>query len=163
MFIKHFFKLSPLSAAIKVPSFGLMLAIAAQVHAETEIIGPGESKTIESGEAVKDWLLSTGSSLTVNGATTGTLRGLVSRTYLKLNFSAKTTVDVDDAITHTMDAATILNLVPWVGAGNPDRATCSSLRPTGRFTPDSHLEVQIPGNTEFFADAVGSTNRTAPE
>lgn len=76
MFIKHFFKLSPLSAAIKVPSFGLMLAIAAQVHAETEIIGPGESKTIESGEAVKDWLLSTGSSLTVNGATTGTLRGL---------------------------------------------------------------------------------------
>lgn len=70
------------------------------------------------------------------------------------NFSAKTTVDVDDAITHTMDAATILNLVPWVGAGNPDRATCSSLRPTGRFTPDSHLEVQIPGNTEFFADAV---------
>ena len=69
------------------------------------------------------------------------------------NFSAKTTVDVDDAITHTMDAATILNLVPWAG-GNPDRATCSSLRPAGPFTPNSHLEVQIPGNTEFFADGV---------
>lgn len=68
------------------------------------------------------------------------------------NFSAKTTVDVDDAITHTMDAAKILNLVPWVG--NPERVTCSSLRPEGPFTPNSHLEVQIPGNTEFFADGV---------
>ncbi len=74
MSIKHFFKLSPLSVAIKIPSLGLLLAMAAQSHAVPEVVGPGESKTIEAGEAVKDWALLQDSALTVNGATTGAIR-----------------------------------------------------------------------------------------
>lgn len=76
MSFKHFFKLSPLSTAIKLPSLGLLLVAAAQAHAVPEVVGPGESKTIESGETVKDWALLKDSSLTVNGATTGAIRGL---------------------------------------------------------------------------------------
>jgi outer membrane autotransporter protein len=76
MSIKQIFKLSPLSAAIKVPSLGLLLAVAAQAHATHEVVGPGESKTIGSGETVKDWALLKGSALTVNGATTGAIHGI---------------------------------------------------------------------------------------
>lgn len=76
MSFKHFFKLSPLSAAIKAPSLGLLLAVGAQAHATPEPVGPGESKIIDAGEAVKDWALLAGSELTVNGATTGAIRGL---------------------------------------------------------------------------------------
>lgn len=79
MSIKRFFKLSPLSAAIKVPSLGLLLAVAAQAHATPEVVGPGESKTIESSEPVKDWALLKGAELNVNGATTGAIRGLGAR------------------------------------------------------------------------------------
>lgn len=76
MYIKNFFKLSPLSAAIKAPSLGLLLVVGAQAHATPEVVQPGESKIIESGEPVKDWALLAGSELTVNGATTGAIRGL---------------------------------------------------------------------------------------
>ncbi|WP_454849318.1 hypothetical protein [Pseudomonas gorinensis] len=76
MFIKHIFKLSPLSAAVKVSSFGLLLGVAAQAHSEQGVVAPGESKVIESGETVKNWALQNGSSLTVNGATTAAIRSL---------------------------------------------------------------------------------------
>ncbi|QHF45231.1 autotransporter outer membrane beta-barrel domain-containing protein [Pseudomonas sp. S35] len=106
MSIKDFFKLSPLSAAIKVPSLGLLLVVAVQAHATPEVVGPGESKTIESGEAVKDWALLKDSSLTVNGATTGAIRGLGAQ----LNVTGGSTIErivAQEGSTVTIDGAIV--------------------------------------------------------
>jgi len=69
MSIKHFFKLSPLSAAIKVSSLGLLFAVAAQTQA-VETLLPGETRTIETDEPINSWSVSEGAHLIVNGATT---------------------------------------------------------------------------------------------
>ena len=114
MFIKEFFKLSPLSASIKVLSFGLLQAVAVQAHAAQEVVNPGESKTIESGEAVKDWILLKGSALTVNGATTGAVQGLGAQ----LNVNSGSTIERINArqgSTVTIDGSTVKS----DGAHNP--------------------------------------------
>ncbi|KAA6170063.1 hypothetical protein [Pseudomonas veronii] len=69
------------------------------------------------------------------------------------NFSESTPVEVDGAITHTMDAAEFLNTLPWSG-DTRGRITCASLRPTGTPGRDQYIEVKIPPNAEFFADKV---------
>lgn len=111
MFIKHFFKLSPLSVAIKVPSLGLLLAMAAQTHAVPEVVGPGESKIIESGEPVKDWALLAGAELTVNGASAGAIRALGAQlnvnsgsTIERIVAQEGSTVAIGNAIVHTDSA-----------------------------------------------------------
>ena len=52
MSIKYLFKLSPLSAAVKVSSLGLLLGVAVQAQASQQVVAPGESKVIEAGEPV---------------------------------------------------------------------------------------------------------------
>lgn len=76
MSIKYLFKLSPLSAAVKVSSLGLLLGVAVQAQASQQVVAPGESKVIEASEPVTNWALQAGSSLTVNGATAGSILGL---------------------------------------------------------------------------------------
>jgi outer membrane autotransporter protein len=74
--LNYFFKLSTLSTAVKMSSLGLLIGTAAQIQANQEVVPPGESRVIDADEPVKNWALQTGSSLTVNGATTGAIRSL---------------------------------------------------------------------------------------
>lgn len=106
MSIRQFFKLSPLSISIKVPSLGLLLVVAAQAHAAQEVVGPGESKTIESEETVKNWALLKDSALTVNGATTGAIQALGAQ----LTVNSSSTIErivAQEGSTVTIDGATV--------------------------------------------------------
>lgn len=69
------------------------------------------------------------------------------------NYSGITEVHVDDAIIHTLDPAQVLNLFPWPSDPR-GLINCESLRPTGVPVENKHLEIQIPPNSEFFADQV---------
>ncbi|WP_122764286.1 autotransporter outer membrane beta-barrel domain-containing protein [Pseudomonas viridiflava] len=106
MSIKYFFKLSPISAAVKVSSLGLLLGVAVQSQASQEVVAPGESKVIESGEAVKNWALQAGSSLTVNGATTGAILSLGAQLTVNSG-SAIERIVAQEGSTVSLDAATV--------------------------------------------------------
>lgn len=115
MFIKHIFKLSPLSAAVKVSSFGLLLGVAAQAHSEQGVVAPGESKVIESGETVKNWALQNGSSLTVNGATTAAIRSLGAQ----LTVNSGSTIErivAQEGSTVAIQNSTVMSTAPGASA-----------------------------------------------
>jgi len=109
MSIKHLFKLSPLSAAIKVPSLGLLLFVAAQAHADRETVSPGAPKTIGAGEPVKGWDLLKGAHLTVNGATTADIRGLGATMTVNLGSNIERVV-AQEGSTVTVNGASIKTL-----------------------------------------------------
>lgn len=70
-----------------------------------------------------------------------------------INYSDSTPVEVDNAITHKLEAAEFRNTLSW--GGDPrGRITCASLRPTGTETPpgDKYIEVWIPPSADFFDD-----------
>jgi hypothetical protein len=74
------------------------------------------------------------------------------------NYSTRTPVEVDDAITHVLETAVFTDFLPWSG-DTRGRITCASLRPTGTGVPEGskHIRVWIPASTEFFKDGTEVT------
>ncbi len=70
------FKPSPLSLAIKVPTLTLLLASAVPAHALPQIVNPGDTHTVEAGDATDDWLALPGANLIINGATAGAINSV---------------------------------------------------------------------------------------
>ena len=125
-------------------------------------LNPAGSRTVAAGEGAgdpfmievdKDAIAAAG-----NGDDIPVFYGVSRPGAANSNFSPSTSVEVDDAIIHSLDPAVFRNTLAW--AVDPrGRITCSSLRPQGTGTPEGekHIEVWIPPSTEFFANGVEVT------
>lgn len=115
MSFKYLFKRSPLSVAVKVSSLGLLLGVAVQSQASQEVVAPGESKVIEAGEDVKNWALQAGSSLAVNGATTGSIRALGAQLAVNSGSTVERIV-AQEGSTVTISESTVKSAAPGASA-----------------------------------------------